>query len=76
MDVLAINLNARRAMRTDGELCEITNMLDCDGDETNDPEEALAVVVDLGEDAGEGRWAAVDVADFVEPVDDPVRRLN
>lgn len=60
LDVIAINLPAGLARMEDGSTREITNMLDCDGDETDDAVAALAVVVKDRDD----RWLTLDLLDF------------
>lgn len=52
-DVIALNLGQREAFLDDGRTCPITNMLDADGDETDDPEEAR-----------EDEWLALHLGDF------------
>jgi hypothetical protein len=45
-DVEAINLDARLATFDDGGTGIITDMFDADGEDTADPEEAVAVVIE------------------------------
>ncbi len=42
----------------DGTRCRVTNMYDVDGDETDDPELACAIVAEKPD----GRWVAVEVS--------------
>ncbi|MTH96410.1 hypothetical protein [Roseibium sp. RKSG952] len=53
----------------DGSHAPITNMFDCDGDETDDPEHAFSVVAQLPD----GRWLTQEVIpDDFEVVSFPV----
>ncbi len=63
IDIESVNTKARIAFTDDGQLCEITNLFDADGDETAGADEAVAAVVKLPD----GRWAAVDLTAF-DPV--------
>lgn len=55
----AVNLTARTALTDDGEAIPITQMLDANGDQTEAPSEAVAVV------AGRfGQWFCVDLRQF------------
>lgn len=58
MNIRAINLKDRVAVTDTNVMCTITNLLDCDGDETEDYEFAVAFVVQLPG----GRWASCSVA--------------
>ncbi|MGV1754860.1 hypothetical protein [Agrobacterium sp. CG674] len=57
LDVQAVNLTAGIARMTDGTTREITNMFDCDSDDTTDPVAALSAVVKDHDD----RWLAIDL---------------
>jgi LDH2 family malate/lactate/ureidoglycolate dehydrogenase len=46
----AINLGRRLALTDTGEQLPITDMFDEDGDETDDPDKAVAVIIKAGED--------------------------
>lgn len=59
-DVRAVNLDLRKVMLDDGELANITNLLDADGDETDDPELAEAAVFQYPS----GRWGSLDLSQF------------
>lgn len=56
-DVDLIDLDARYVLMTDGKVLQITNFLDSDGDETDDPYEATVCVA--GED-GYG-WLTIEI---------------
>lgn len=58
--IVAVNLSKRQAMFGDDHLCDIT-MLDMDGDETDDPEEAIAFVAGPTSD---GKWVTDEVDTF------------
>lgn len=63
MNICAVNVRGRVALTDDGAECEITTLIDGDGDETDDPEAAKFAVAALPD----GRWAAIDLSDF-DPV--------
>lgn len=61
MAINAVKALSRLALLSDGTTVPITNLLDADGDETDDPNEAVSFV------AGEGdRWFTGLCADFEE----------
>jgi hypothetical protein len=60
-DVQAINLGRMLAMMGCGETCPITRLFDHDGDETDDPEEAVSFI--CGPTPG-GKWITDLVADY------------
>lgn len=58
-DVVFVNVRKRFALLTDDRIVPVTNLFDVVGDDTNDPDLAVAFV------AGEGReWFAAAIADF------------
>jgi hypothetical protein len=60
-DVGAANWFTRYALLEDGRSVPIVQLFDCDGDETNDPDEAISFV------AGEGNeWYTGLCSDFAE----------
>lgn len=59
LTIQAINLRQSLALRSDGETVPITNMLDFEGDETEDFEEAVSFVA--GSDSA---WFSGAVADY------------
>lgn len=58
IDVL--NLERRLAITSTGRELQIVQMLDCEGDETDDPDEAVSAIAP---DPGLGWWT-IRVADF------------
>lgn len=68
LQIMNVNLRQRKAILTDGQLVEISKFLDHDGDETDDLEEAVAMVA--GPDQC-GKWYADSVDSFF-----PVSRPN
>ena len=60
MIIRAINLKERVAVTDTQVMCRISNLLDVDGDETDDYEFAVAFVVELPG----GVWASCSVSDF------------
>lgn len=58
-DVEAVNVGRRIALLTDGRTVPITNLLDGDGDETDDPAEAVAFVA-----GADDQWFAAQLADY------------
>lgn len=65
VELCSVSLGQRLAMLTDGQIIPITNMLDCDGDDTDEPSEARAFVA--GPDAN-GKWHedSLDTYGFAE----------
>jgi hypothetical protein len=57
----SINLGRSLALTTTGEVVPITNMFDMDGDDTNDPAEAVAITA--GPTAS-GEWLSDAVTNF------------
>jgi hypothetical protein len=55
----ALSLRARLFMDEDGAVYPVTEMLDCNGDETNDPCAAVTFVA-----GANGKWIAARVCDF------------
>lgn len=62
IDVTAVNLDTMHVLLADGTLCPITDMIDGDGDMTDD--EAAAVVVIA---KAPNAWLAVFLTDFATP---------
>lgn len=56
--IVAINLCDRKAVTNSGQECEITTLIDEDGDETDDPAEAVGIVVKVRDDAWVTEWVA------------------
>lgn len=63
-DVSSANLTQRIAMLDDGRSAPITNMVDCTGDETDDPAECWAFVCGPIEFDGHEKWLAVEMSKF------------
>lgn len=59
VDVEAINLGQRKALLNNGAIVALTNLLDEDGEETDDPSEASAFVCSYN-----GLWYSGSVNDF------------
>lgn len=59
IDVQAINLTKRLALLSDGATVPVTNLLDADGDETQEPAQAVGFVAGEG-----GTWFAGLLSDF------------
>ena len=62
-DIVSVNRTARLALTDSGDLCPITGFLDEDGDETEDPAQA---VVAVGQLPADGPWFTVDLREFQE----------
>lgn len=62
--VVAVNVGRREAVLDDDTVIPITNLLDDEGEETDDPEEAVAAVACEAED----RWHTIDLRDFTRDV--------
>jgi LDH2 family malate/lactate/ureidoglycolate dehydrogenase len=62
--VYAVNVAKRAAYLDTGEQCPITKLLDFEGDETDNPAEAVAAIAPLRS----GTWITIDLTQF-----DPVR---
>lgn len=60
LEVEALNLDQRNALMSDGSIRKITNMLDIDGDETDDAVAAMSCVVKERDD----RWHTLNLCDF------------
>lgn len=60
----AFNLAQRIYIDDDWTVCEITNMIDRDGEETDDPDEAIYIVAKRSEN----EWITVNVVEDVESV--------
>ncbi|CAD7023172.1 hypothetical protein REJC140_00117 [Pseudorhizobium endolithicum] len=60
-DVVSVNVALRQAVTDTGKRCEITNLFDEEGDETDDASAAVAAVAKLADD----RWLSVDLTAFV-----------
>jgi hypothetical protein len=56
----AINRDQRLAVTDDGQVCQITNLFDRDGDETDNAEAAVVAVVKLADE----EWLTVDLTAF------------
>ena len=61
IEVSALNLETRLATFTDGTSGRITDMFDLDGEDTHDPDETVAVIV---EHKKTGRWFVRIPEDF------------
>lgn len=61
-DVVSINLGLKRVVLATGEIVPITDFLDEEGDETDDPE--LALIVIAGPFGPHQRWLAIDIVGF------------
>lgn len=59
-DIAAVNRSHMIAITDDGVICEITNMFDCDGEETDDFNSAVVGVVRVGDD----EWFTVVFEDY------------
>lgn len=57
--VVSVNLGRREALLSDGRVVPVTNMLDADGDDTEDPAEAVGFVSGAGSE-----WFVDAVSDF------------
>ena len=62
LDIAAINVQARTALASDDTLCEITNLFDLDGDETEDEDTALTAVIRYDDT----HWFTVKLSDFAK----------
>ncbi len=60
LHIVAVNVQARQALASDDRLCEITNLYDSDGEETNDPDEATGAVVRYDD----GKWFSLSLLDY------------
>lgn len=60
LNVRAINKTSRKAVLDNGVLLDIAVMLDCDGDETDDPAEGVVGVCELPS----GKWITLDFRDY------------
>lgn len=60
LHIVAINRTDRLALASDDRLCEITNMFDAEGEETDDVEDATAAVVRYADD----KWFTITLADY------------
>ena len=60
MNIAALNVAERKAVDDGGNVYPITRMLDADGDETDDPAEAVVVIVRAGPKA----WLVEKIADY------------
>ncbi|UXS24200.1 hypothetical protein [Agrobacterium tumefaciens] len=61
-DIAAVNRTHMIAVTDDGIVCEITNMFDSDGDETDDFNSAVVGIVRVGDD----EWFTVVFEDYEE----------
>lgn len=59
MDIVAINKFERIALTDSGEVLEITEMFDSDGDFTDDPEAALSGIAPVSD-----KWVSIDFSKF------------
>ena len=62
--IVAVNVAARIALASDGRECPVTNLLDSDGDETEDTEAAVTAVVHYADD----KWFTILLSEY-----DPVK---
>ena len=65
---ISYNLAERVLIYNDGTVCEITNLLDADGDETDDIDDAAMVVCQMAN----GQWLTIRVN---EDSDEPVQSI-
>lgn len=63
-DVVAINRKQRVALLGNGSIVHFTSMFDCDGDKTNNSDEAYRAVAQLPS----GTWACISLDQF-EPIE-------
>lgn len=61
LEVQAVNLPGRMALLTDGQQLHITNLIDDDGDDTDDEADAVCAVA--GPDSL-GQWWSIDLRQF------------
>jgi len=59
-EAAAVNRSLRMILMGDGTLARISMMLDCDGDETDDPDDACVAICPTID----GRWLVVDLREF------------
>lgn len=59
-EVVAVNLASRFALTSDDVILRFDKMFDCDGDETDRPEEAVAVIAQHPD----GQWWTIDLRAF------------
>ena len=57
--ITAVNRGLRLVLTTDGRFLPISDYLDSDGEETDNPEEAVIAIVNAGDS-----WAVLDLRDF------------
>lgn len=62
--VVSINLGRKLAMMDDGHICQIVAMFDLDGDDTEDPGEAVGFSCGP---TSEGKWVSDVVETFSKP---------
>lgn len=62
-EIVSINLRKRWAITNRDELCEITNLFDEEGDETDDLEQAYSAVAKLDDN----NWFTIDISEFNPP---------
>lgn len=60
LHIVAINVKARAALASDDRECTITNLVDSDGDETEDTDAAVAAVVRYADD----KWFTIVLAEY------------
>lgn len=60
MNVEVVNLTKRLALLDDGRSCRVDTLLDADGDETDEPRDAVVAILALPD----GRWGVIDLRDF------------
>lgn len=58
--IVAVDITNRLALASDDRLCEITNLFDSDGEETDDPDEATSAVVRYDD----GKWFSLSLLDY------------
>lgn len=59
-EVIAISVDRLEAVLSTGEIVEMTDWFDEDGDETENPDEALSMVGRMGD----GRWLSIEIIAF------------
>lgn len=58
--IVAVNVPSRLALTDTDRICEITNLYNEDGEETDDEDEAVTAVARLDDH----NWFAIDLADY------------
>ena len=63
MDVIAVNLSDGRVLLSDGQTVPIDQMMDDEGDDTDDPHAAVCVIA--GPDRA-GQWWSIALSEYEE----------